>query len=1033
MKITIAIFVGNLYTITKIKIRGIDNLLINNIIENKIILYGIISICILILFIQLITIEYKFIFKFGGEIFKNIFSIFILSKITVNSMQIINKASKEPSIIKILSLFYENYLWIVLILAVLYTIDKFTQKKISDNYLNYIIYSLNLIIYTSFCLKRSIWVIALSCLFLIIIKLYNYKKIIKNKYERLIKITGKVKYTFYFTVGFIVTYISMISTINEPSDISNLIACILFYLIIFNKYRFDKKEEKTEEEINELSDEAVYSKDKLFETRKKELEYIVNYFNIDISKIDEPFAISISGKWGEGKSSLTNVLKKELDDKYIIFDIQPMVTDTRDGLIKYFFSNLEKQFIYYGLLVGNGSSIESYFSSILKLIDNKGLISIKQEVKDIKSSKFYLRDKKKDLQEDIKALIKESKKEILIIIDDFDRIDDNVKYSVLTFIKEIINFNGIKSLILLDYSTLKGGTENKITYEFLEKFINKRFELSRLSIDEILEYYENILIEHSDEAKDSLDTELDKLIKSIRPEIDNIISSIENKIGKYEKDLENSNKENESEDRYKKINIEKLDNLNNKIKDGIGNTRKVKRIIREVLEKVEYIKYLYSKFNNLDKKELVKNINLTNTIITMILIKVLYEEEFDKILRSKDLFKYIKSSKNSEVYELIYCTIFEDHDKIYHNYGKKELDIKLVEFINNAFICINTPQNIFDFRNEQEQLLDIISNDTIHFENDKSVFENIKNLYEKVYSKKLESYMKNISEYISEELKKGNIELDKSVQLISNGSSFDGIANLNKRYISTLRKCLERKDIIYKNITQKQVDENFINICIKEIISSNKNRIAFILSYKMLKYNTTGYNTIREELESYNTIEDLNKYMNKLLNNVNVNESLSKEEIFLQFLHLERMYDDNINHEKINEEMREMIQALIDLEFIKKLVKNSELNVYKPKVSYDTASYLEIMNELEHIENYVKNESIDDKQRYDLIVEFRRIIYRLSKENMKLEEIKLLDKIYLTMYNDLKFKEIETDIVWENLELGILIIKKNSNNLKIIK
>lgn len=1033
MKITIAIFVGNLYTITNIKTRGIDNLLINNIIENKIILYGIISICTLILFIQLITIEYKFIFKFGGEIFKNIFSIFILSKITVNSMQIINKASKEPSIIKILSLFYENYLWIVLILAVLYTIDKFTQKKISDNYLNYIIYSLNLIIYTSFCLKRSIWVIALSCLFLIIIKLYNYKKIIKNKYERLIKITGKVKYAFYFTVGFIVTYMSMISTINEPSDISNLIACILFYLIIFNKYRIDKKEEKTEEEINELSDEAVYSKDKLFETRKKELEYIVNYFNIDISKIDEPFAISISGKWGEGKSSLTNVLKKELDDKYIIFDIQPMVTDTRDGLIKYFFSNLEKQFIYYGLLIGNGSSIESYFSSILKLIDNKGLISIKQEVKDIKSSKFYLRDKKKDLQEDIKALIKESKKEILIIIDDFDRIDDNVKYSVLTFIKEIINFNGIKSLILLDYSTLKGGTENKITYEFLEKFINKRFELSRLSIDEILEYYENILIEYNGEAKDSLDTELDKLIKSIRPEIDNIISSIENKICKYEKDLENPNKENEYEDRYKKINIEKLDNLNNKIKDGIGNTRKVKRIIREVLEKVEYIKYLYSKFNNLDKKELVKNINLTNTIITMILIKVLYEEEFDKILRSKDLFKYIKSSKNSEVYELIYCTIFEDHDKIYHNYGKKELDIKLVEFINNAFICINTPQNIFDFRNEEEQLLDIISNDTIHFENDKSVFENIKNLYEKVYSKKLESYMKNISEYISEELKKGNIELDKSVQLISNGSSFDGIANLNKRYISTLRKCLERKDIIYKNITQKQVDENFINICIKEIIISNKNRIAFILSYKMLKYITTGYNTIREELESYNTIEDLNKYMNKLLNNVNVNESLSKEEIFMQFLHLERMYDDNINHEKINEEMREMIQALIDLEFIKKVVKNSELNVYKPKVSYDTASYLEIMNELEHIENYVKNESIDDKQRYDLIMEFRRIIYRLSKENMKLEEIKLLDKIYLTMYNDLKFKEIETDIVWQNLELGILIIKKNSNNLKIIK
>lgn len=999
--------------------------------QNSLILIGLISIFTAIFLIQIIEVEFKFVKNCFFDVAKDIVAIFILSKITINLINYMSKAKLNFEVLKILNVFYENYIWIILMLLILYILDNLIGKKISDNYSRYSIYTINLLLYTYLSLNHSSWMMIILCfMVLFVFKMYRYKQVINKKY-RDIKSSGKAVYVTYLIVESILIYSSFNSIINK-SNYEVVIIFALFYLFICKKYRTEKiDKEKDTSKINELSDKEVDSADRLFETRKKELDHISKYFKKEVDEIEEPFAISISGKWGEGKSSFTNILKREIEGEYIIFDIQPMVTDTREGLIKYFFSNLEKQFIYYGLTVGSNSSIENYFTSILKLIDNKGLLNIKEEVKNIKPDKFNLRESKEQLQNDIKALRKKSKKNILIVVDDFDRVDDEVKYSILTFIKEIINFNGIKSLILLDYSILEKDTESKITYEFLEKFINKRFELSKISTEEILEYYENTLIkENHNEPEDDLSKTLNGLIKNIGIEINEIITNIKNKLDKEEeklKDLKSDKEKNEETINSKEEKIKNLVNLKSSLSNGMENTRKVKRIIREINDKIKYIKYIYSEFSNEEKAELTKNINIKNVMVSMILIKVLYEEDYDYILRSKDLSIYIYNNKDTEVYELIYCSIFKEQ------YWIPEKEYNLIEFINNVFICINTPKNLCDFRDDQQKMLDIISKKTINFENDKTVFENIKDVYNQVYYYYLKDKMENLSEYMSEELKKGNIKLCDSVQLIKTYRPFDCITKRNKEYIKTLRQYLENKHILYNDVSQQKIDLKILNECNKDLINSNIDKMAFILDYNAIKFGRKmSYYDIKEKMKSKYSIEKVNEYAINLLREfkqIEIDDSSTEIEKLLKWTDSVKFNNTNFDYDKLKKEIRDMIEILQDLEFIKNKVVNYKLE--KERTNYEYMDYSELMEILININKDIETELKSEDQIYSLILDMNKIIRLLSLDyinNLTKKDREILESISSSIYRKYSFKKEDIENSWIILQLQILTIKNQSRD-----
>lgn len=1006
----------------------------SNILDNNFIMIFIISICVVFFINRLIGIEFKFLKKYIGDILKILIITIGFAIITRNVI----KLDIDNTIIKIIELIYSNFLWIVLALVAIFLIDKYLIDKKLNIYFNYFIILSNIYIYIAIVLGKIELQIFLMGIILMICKLLKYLCIIENKYEDSKKSFSRKRYNFYSMSLFILIYFGINCLANKLWSKGTLIIGALC-LIIYLSYKKLKLKVKDKSEINNLSDKEIESRDQLFKTRKKELDYILKYFRDNKNNIKEPFAISISGKWGEGKTSFTNVLKEELKNDYIILDIQPMITDTKEGLIKYFSSILENQFIHHGLEIGVDSSIEDYFNAVFSLIDSKGIIYNNNIFKKNNTDKLDLREKKRYLQNDIDKLILKSKKNILVVVDDFDRVDNEARYSILTFIKEIVNFNGIKTIILLDYSIVEN-EDNKITYEFLEKFINKRFELSRIDKDEILEYYDKIVCENEIQEYDcNFDSKLNNIIKELNPNINNIINNLDNRIDKCNKRINelkygNIGKDKDEEEiEYNKEKITDAESLKLELIKSVENTRKLKRVIREIQDKIHYIKYIYNEFDSKQKDEIVKHLEVSKIITTMTLIKVLFEKEYDAILRSKDFNTYLKNIKNLKVKNLLYSSIFRDRDEVYHTYSINEKDMKIIDFIDNIYICINTPKEFFEFRTKEEYLLDIISNKPINFNNEKSVYENIKYVYDNVQYTNIKEKFDNISEYITSELLDGNIELYNAVQLIKTSSSFPGLVSQNKVYIKTLAKCLQEDNIIYPDKSNKDIDEYMIKMCKEEIINSNKPYIAIILAYKTISIEGNQYDVFINELNDTESIEEINEYVNTFVDEIDINCSSSESEKFLSWAQIDNKYNDYINHEEINQRMHDMVDILYDLEYIEIAIYNSQIENYKIRDSYLGVKQEELIKDLKTIKKFMYSSNLTEDQCYNLSQSFIKSVYKLSdlgnSKNITEEDIKILDEIYQYMCDNLNFKNFNEEIKWNILYLNILNIKKNQGEL----
>ena len=250
---------------------------------------------------------------------------------------------------------------------------------------------------------------------------------------------------------------------------------------IFSKHNIDEIKEK------ELlaGDMPIRDAKYLFPARKVELENIINQIYNYTS--DEPYVISIVGKWGEGKTGIIECIKKEFAHDNNIIWIQPMIVDSRESLVKYFFSELSTILADNGVYTGKSSHVEKYMKIVLEIVAGHSSIvdwfaASKNELKDYRAFK-------ESLQPDINVVTNEKDgkaKKILVMVDDFDRVDDDVKLSILKFIKEIADFKG---LLVIFAMNLEKATEREISCEYLEKFVTKRFDLKQLDEEDIINYF----------------------------------------------------------------------------------------------------------------------------------------------------------------------------------------------------------------------------------------------------------------------------------------------------------------------------------------------------------------------------------------------------------------------------------------------------------------------------------------------------------------------------------------------------------------
>ena len=227
--------------------------------------------------------------------------------------------------------------------------------------------------------------------------------------------------------------------------------------------------------------------------------------------------IGVFGKWGSGKTSVINMASTEIEklakndkNKPIIFRFLPWNFSDKDNLISLFFENLKNKLEIQTdekLKMGVGKALRDYAGAFDALsmvpVIGSGMAAIIKTIMQVKGSSLMeipdLEKTRKKLEEE---LIK-SKKKIIIIIDDIDRLTNSQIRDIFQLVKQVADFPNIIYVLSMDrdvVSNALAGVHNIDGNEYLEKIIQVPFELPDLrrsklnnifltKIDEIINEY----------------------------------------------------------------------------------------------------------------------------------------------------------------------------------------------------------------------------------------------------------------------------------------------------------------------------------------------------------------------------------------------------------------------------------------------------------------------------------------------------------------------------------------------------------------
>ena len=247
---------------------------------------------------------------------------------------------------------------------------------------------------------------------------------------------------------------------------------VLGEIILLIRVRYKSKLNNVQE-TPLLETEKVYNIEDSYQRNKL---YIATYKTLESCFCSEcSFAISITGLWGSGKTTFMNYLKGEYQKKssVSIIEFEPWKNDTTEGIIRNFFTLLCKELRLY--IPNISSTLNEY---IELLLDEESV----KPFKVISKSILKILNKQKEPYNDIKNNLEQSKRKIVVFIDDIDRLNADEIKEVLCLIRNTANFPFVQFIVAYDKDyvceTLKrDGIYNPELY--LEKFFNIEISLPK--------------------------------------------------------------------------------------------------------------------------------------------------------------------------------------------------------------------------------------------------------------------------------------------------------------------------------------------------------------------------------------------------------------------------------------------------------------------------------------------------------------------------------------------------------------------------
>lgn len=310
------------------------------------------------------------------------------------------------------------------------------------------------------------------------------------KYHNIARLFVRVKNTFFVCYNtshsvllFIFFTFTILLILKEPviGDYKFIKYYILYFLVscFFSSWLYQSlisisKKETSREEIEELTDpdipiEAI-SQDLL--SRKRFVEDLCQ--QIEKYKGGASIVYGLLGEWGEGKTSVLNLVKEKLkqNKEIIIIQFDPWYFNSEEILLKKFFETIyrtinEKYFL---------PALTRYLKRYRRLLTP---IIKKYEIQfEILTTDESIEVTRKKLDEILRKL----NKKIVIFVDDLDRLEKDEIKLMLKLVKLCTNFHKFCYLIPFDKQVISDVLQEEYQKgkDYLEKIVQQEIKLPKV-------------------------------------------------------------------------------------------------------------------------------------------------------------------------------------------------------------------------------------------------------------------------------------------------------------------------------------------------------------------------------------------------------------------------------------------------------------------------------------------------------------------------------------------------------------------------
>lgn len=186
---------------------------------------------------------------------------------------------------------------------------------------------------------------------------------------------------------------------------------------------------------------------------------------------DKSFVLGVVGEWGSGKTSLINIVRNENKNKDIeILDFNIWNYNDEQAMFDGLYSLILKKVNSSVNVIELRKNINKYRKLIFKNVSDNTKITIDNIINDYKTDI-------EEIKAELNKVLSEYNKEIVIVIDDLDRVNKEQLLFATKMLSNIINLNKIKYIICYNESKVDSILNGKYEKNYLDKIINAKITI----------------------------------------------------------------------------------------------------------------------------------------------------------------------------------------------------------------------------------------------------------------------------------------------------------------------------------------------------------------------------------------------------------------------------------------------------------------------------------------------------------------------------------------------------------------------------